>query len=173
MLFRSQRATPGELRVDMARLNALVGGQGSLLDLDLRVRAGVAPGSYRLDLQWTSLNDGRLTLTTVPTPGPDATDGSLRVLPAFLAAPRVPARSDAPAVVTTDEPVAPRVDWTAQPAWSGWKNLKPAPASASRPAERYGVGTLGKDLDPGATASGTRIDSPLSTRFAKAPLLRV
>jgi Ca2+-binding RTX toxin-like protein len=171
-----QRATPGELRVDMARLNALAGGRGSLLDLDLRVRSGVAPGSYRLDLQWTSLNDGRLTLTTVPTPGPDATDGSLHVFPAFLAAPTAPARSEVDSVVATDQPLSPptpRVDWSAQPAWSGWKNPRLAPAGTGRGGDRFGMGRLGQDLDPGVTTSGTRMDSPLSARFAKAPLLQI
>jgi hypothetical protein len=91
--------TPGLLVVDMARLSALEGGRGSLLELNLRVRPGVAPGSYRLDLEWASLNDGRLTLSPAPKPGADATDGSSQVRPAFLAAGR-----------TTGAPLAVRPD---------------------------------------------------------------
>jgi hypothetical protein len=71
--------TPGALVVDMARLSALQGGSGSLLELDLRVRPGVPAGNYRLDLQWASLNDGRLTLSPAPRIGADPTDGVLQV----------------------------------------------------------------------------------------------
>ena len=73
------RSTPGVLVVDMARMSALDGGRGSLLELDFHVRADVADGSYRLDLQWANLNDGRLTLTPAPKPGIDVTDGSIAV----------------------------------------------------------------------------------------------
>jgi hypothetical protein len=73
------RSTPGILRVDMARLSALQGGQGNLLELDFRIHDEVAAGSYRLDLQWVSLNDGRLTLNPAPKAGVDATDGSIQV----------------------------------------------------------------------------------------------
>ena len=71
--------TPGIVVVDMARLSALEGGQGSLLLLGLRVRTGIPAGAYRLDLQWVSLNDGRLTLSPAPKIGADPTDGSIRV----------------------------------------------------------------------------------------------
>src|SRR6185436_7090806 len=46
------RSTPGMLRVDMARLSALQGGQGHLLELDFHIHDEVAAGSYRLDLEW-------------------------------------------------------------------------------------------------------------------------
>ena len=73
------RSVPGILSVDMARLSALQSGQGNLLELDFHVRDGVAAGSYRLDLQWASLNDGRLTLNPAPKAGIDLTDGSIQV----------------------------------------------------------------------------------------------
>ena len=63
----------------MARLSALQGGQGNLLELDFHIHDEVAAGSYRLDLQWVSLNDGRLTLNPAPKAGVDATDGSIQV----------------------------------------------------------------------------------------------
>jgi hypothetical protein len=73
------RSTPGILRVDMARLSSLQGGEGNLLELDFHVHDDVAAGSYRLDLQWVSLNDGRLTLSPAPKAGVDFTDGSIQV----------------------------------------------------------------------------------------------
>jgi hypothetical protein len=103
--------------VDMARLSALAGGQGSLLELDLRVQPGVPTGSYRLDLEWASLNDGWLTLNPAPRPGADPTDGSLEVRSAFVAAGRGARASivDAPVAATNGaEPAAATqvIDWT-------------------------------------------------------------
>jgi VCBS repeat-containing protein len=71
--------------VDMATLQALEGGSGSLLELRFRIRAGTAP-SIAIDLQEVSLNVGRLTLTPNPQIGADATDGHISVtapLPSF------------------------------------------------------------------------------------------
>ncbi|MCC6473525.1 MAG: cadherin-like domain-containing protein, partial [Burkholderiales bacterium] len=69
---------PGRLTVDMSRLTALAGGSGNLLELDFRV-APTASGTLPLDLQWTALNDTRLTLNPEPQPGADPTDGAIRV----------------------------------------------------------------------------------------------
>ncbi|MEQ8494665.1 MAG: right-handed parallel beta-helix repeat-containing protein, partial [Gammaproteobacteria bacterium] len=71
--------TPGVIKVDLARIDALPGGRGSLVDLDFRVKDAVRPGRYLVDLVWASLNDGRLTLNPVPMAGEDHTDGWLRV----------------------------------------------------------------------------------------------
>ncbi|MBK7675634.1 MAG: hypothetical protein IPJ27_13240 [Candidatus Accumulibacter sp.] len=70
---------PGQLTVDMSRLAALADGTGTLLDIDLRVRADAMPGVSPSDLQYASLNDGRLTLGVLPVLGNDETDGRITV----------------------------------------------------------------------------------------------
>jgi len=82
---------PGRIVVDMSRLEALQGGAGTLLEVDLRVKAGAQPGVSPIDLQYVSLNDGRLTLGVVPQVGADATDGRVTVSDAgvLLAVPEV------------------------------------------------------------------------------------
>jgi hypothetical protein len=69
----------GRITVDMTRLAALAGGAGTLLDIDLRVRADALPGVSPIDLQYARLNDGHLTLGVVPQPGADETDGRITV----------------------------------------------------------------------------------------------
>jgi hypothetical protein len=80
-----QRDEPGLLSVDMAGMNALSGGAGSLIEIDFRVKAGAAAGVRLLDLQWAELNDGDLTLTPAPQVGLDATDGLLTITAAASA----------------------------------------------------------------------------------------
>jgi hypothetical protein len=63
----------------MSRLDALQDGSGTLLDLDLRVKADALPGVSPIDLQYASLNDGRLTLNVVPQLGADETDGRITI----------------------------------------------------------------------------------------------
>jgi hypothetical protein len=70
---------PGRITVDMSRLDALPEGSGTLLDLDLRIRSDALPGVSPIDLQYASLNDGRLTLNVVPQPGADETDGRITI----------------------------------------------------------------------------------------------
>jgi len=70
----------GRITVDMSRLDALQEGSGTLLDIDLRVRADALPGVSAVDLQYASLNDGRLTLNVVPQLGADATDGRITIV---------------------------------------------------------------------------------------------
>jgi hypothetical protein len=74
------RQTPGLIVVDMSRLDPLVAGSGSLLEIDLRIARG-ASGTLPIDLQSVRLNEGRLTLGVVPTNGADATDGAIVVVP--------------------------------------------------------------------------------------------
>jgi hypothetical protein len=85
--FVIKRQEPGLLYVDMASVTKLAGGTGSVLDLDFRIRADAAPGPTPIDLQWVSLNEGELTLSPAPVPGPDATDGRVLIEPAAYAAP--------------------------------------------------------------------------------------
>ncbi|MBL8374519.1 MAG: hypothetical protein JNL91_08075, partial [Candidatus Accumulibacter sp.] len=70
---------PGRITVDMSRLEALQGGAGTLLDIDLRIRADALPGVTPIDLQYASLNDGRLTLNVLPQVGADASDGRITI----------------------------------------------------------------------------------------------
>ena len=99
----------GELYVDMSRLHALAGGTGSLLELRFRIAADAQPGVADLDLTWVSLNEGRLTLTPLPQPGPDAADGLLTIEGDAPAVPVVsdaaPVVSDAASVVSNAAPV--------------------------------------------------------------------
>jgi hypothetical protein len=71
---------PGRITVDMSRLDALQDGSGTLLDIDLRIRADALPGVTPIDLQYASLNDGRLTLNVVPQVGADASDGRITIV---------------------------------------------------------------------------------------------
>jgi hypothetical protein len=98
----------------MARLSALESGQGSLLELDFHVRDGVAAGSYRLDLQWASLNDGRLTLNPAPKAGIDVTDGSIQVQQRLTAptAPREFLLAANAMQATTPSVARPVIDWS-------------------------------------------------------------
>jgi hypothetical protein len=67
-------------------MSALDGGSGSLLELEFRIKA--APGlQTSIDLQYVSLNDGRLILNEVPREGQDPTDGSIAVAPQPATAP--------------------------------------------------------------------------------------
>ncbi len=70
---------PGLLQLDMARLNALTAGTGSLVEIDLRANDTAVPGHYALDLEWASLNAGGLVLTPQPVSGLDGTDGSVAI----------------------------------------------------------------------------------------------
>jgi VCBS repeat-containing protein len=70
----------GRIRVDMTRLNALQGGSGTLLDIDLRIKPDALPGVTAVDLQYARLNDGRLTLGVLPQVGADASDGRITIL---------------------------------------------------------------------------------------------
>ena len=70
---------PGLLQLDMASINPLAGGSGSLAQIELRATNRAAPGSYALDLERGSLDAGRLILTPLPVPGVDGTDGSVAI----------------------------------------------------------------------------------------------
>jgi hypothetical protein len=138
--------------VDMARLSALQGGQGSLLELDFHVRDGVAAGSYRLDLQWASLNDGRLTLNPAPKAGLDVTDGSIQVLQQ-TSSPNAPsefliaANALQAAPVIAQLPTQPVIDWKADARKSDNATLR---ISATEPQRKWSldfVDSLGKNAD--------------------------
>jgi hypothetical protein len=73
-------ATPGVVSIDLTRNGPLAGGSGRLLEIDFRIRDGVAPGSTPVDLQFVALNETRLTLQPEPQPGFDPTDGFVQIL---------------------------------------------------------------------------------------------
>jgi hypothetical protein len=79
--FYAEQLSPGLVRIDMAKMVALVGGRGSLLELDFLVRSAPAAGTA-LDLQAARLNASGLTLTYEPVVGEDPTDGWMTLLPA-------------------------------------------------------------------------------------------
>jgi len=147
------RSVPGVLSVDMARLSALESGQGSLLELDFHVRDGVAAGSYRLDLQWASLNDGRLTLNPAPKAGIDVTDGSIQVQQR-LTAPTAPKEFllTANAMQATTPSVARPaaqlvIDWSADARKTEIPSVR---VSAQEPQRKWSlefVDSLGKSAD--------------------------
>ncbi|MBN8225147.1 MAG: cadherin-like domain-containing protein [Xanthomonadales bacterium] len=127
----------GRITVDMTRLAALAGGAGTLLDIDLRVRADALPGVSPIDLQYARLNDGHLTLGVVPQPGADETDGRITVAaqaetghPEVTAAPLSAAAPRAERVIGADA-------WSAAPAIGGPASVAPVidlAASFSLPA---------------------------------------
>jgi hypothetical protein len=103
---------PGELLVDMSRLNALAGGAGTLVEVDLRVKAGAAPGRHAIDLDWASLNDGGLTLNPAPQPGPDPTDTSVQVIaPVAPVARGLTAAAARPAASPVARQAVPDIGW--------------------------------------------------------------
>jgi hypothetical protein len=145
-----RRDEPGILHIDMAALRALQAGTGSLVEVDLRIKPQAAAGLQLIDLQWTSLNDGGLTLNPAPQPGADQTDGSIRVqapvapqvttrkaaasaLPA-LALEQQAAASRVPAATGSGQ--TPVVDWTA--------SVKPVFATPARIGSDAGVGWKGE-----------------------------
>src|SRR5262249_1462214 len=76
-IYTETRA-PGVVDVDMARIEPLTAGTGSLLVLQMRVKPSVQ-GSIAVDLQSASLNDGRLLLTPEPQVGVDPADGGIAI----------------------------------------------------------------------------------------------
>ncbi len=96
------------------------------MEIDLRAKDGAAPGRYVLDLEWASLNAGRLVLTPEPVPGLDGTDGSVVIeappappqTSASLFTPLIPlAIQHASAVqptARTEPSPAPVIDWSAR-----------------------------------------------------------
>ena len=161
--------TPGLLLIDMAQLGALEAGPGSLLELDLRVHAGVAPGSYRLDLEWASLNDGRLTLSPAPKPGADASYSSTLVRPAAFAAGRVTGAlvTGSPAVKTIGAPTdaAPVIDWSAGMQNSAAVELRAKQVGASRPWALDFVASLGQTKDQTHPNNRMKVELPPASRL--------
>jgi len=145
----ADRSVPGVLSVDMARLSALESGRGSLLELDFHVRDGVAAGSYRLDLQWASLNDGRLTLNPAPKAGIDVTDGSIQVQQRLTAptAPREFLLAANAMQATTPSVARPVIDWSADARKTEIPSVR---VSAQEPQRKWSlefVDSLGKSAD--------------------------
>ncbi|MCP3974566.1 MAG: hypothetical protein GY720_08750, partial [bacterium] len=68
----------GLLKVDTSSTERLVGGQSSLLLLDIRL---LTDNNTLLDLRRVSLNEGNLVLSSVPVSGEDPTDGWINRLP--------------------------------------------------------------------------------------------
>ena len=156
-----ERRGEGELYVDMSRMHALAAGSGSLIELRFRVAADAQPGVVDLDLTWASLDEGRLTLSPRPQPGPDAADGVLTIEGDAPAAPVMApaanaAQGPALSIAQVDAPIPPAamqsssISAAPQPAPvavdaepTGPVVAPPAPASAARPGI---LGNLGEVL---------------------------
>jgi hypothetical protein len=128
-----ERRGEGELYVDMSRLHALEAGSGSLIELRFRVAADAEPGMVDLDLAWASLDEGRLTLSPRPQPGPDAADGMLTIEAGTPAAQEneAPAarENEAPAAQENEAVVAAAVNAAAEPAPTAAPSEAPMPSA--------------------------------------------
>jgi hypothetical protein len=123
----------GRLGLDATRAQKLIGGRGSLVELDFRVIRAPAVTTL-VDLQVVQLDGGAIRLTTAPQVGSDATDGSI-ALP--FAPPPAPAAARMAAAVLPAAPSAPvsRVDWTGRfDGGSGF--VTPIPPAPSTPGWR-------------------------------------
>jgi PKD repeat protein len=136
--FVKDTSVPGRITIDMARMSAMAGGAGTLVELEFRV-ADDAQGILAIDLQATALNETRLTLNAESQPGPDPTDGRI-VLPV----------AQAPVVVvsTTDALVAQALAPVAAPATAlpsfgiASAVVQPLPQiNFSQPASAFGADT--------------------------------
>jgi hypothetical protein len=112
-----ERRAPGRVVVDASRLSPLAGGQGSLLELDLRW-IGRSFGESAIDLEDAVLNDRRLTLGAPPRPGNDPSDGRVS-----FSAPLTPSTLTE-ALVVTDAAAS------AQPIIARLAPVGPEPAAA-------------------------------------------
>ena len=167
-----RRNEPGVLHLDMTGSQALEGGAGSLVDIDVRIKPQAPPGVQAIDLQWAMLNDGGLTLNPAPQPGPDQADGSVVVQAAPSAKPAAPAPSRTLMQSAAFEPPrvagaqrtgqstapAPAIDWTARaPAFAI------APASSMRDSAPWTsdfVNSLGRSEEEANPNSKMRLKLP-------------
>jgi hypothetical protein len=169
---------PGVLIVDMAGMNALSGGAGSLVDVDFRVKDDAQPGMRLLDLQWARLNDGGLTLHPAPLTGADPTDAMVHVQAHAIAA---ASPTDARLVLAAQQPrststAASNVNQASMPAIKfEMPSLKlPAAAAplsqdATRPNWVKGfVSDLGQEQGQANPNEKIRLLSPLSKTMSKA-----
>ncbi len=84
------RNEPGVLEVDLSRVSPLSGGTGTLLEVELRVKAAARPGQSRIDLEMARLNDSRLTLNPEPVVGVDPTDAVVSIVAGQPTSPPAP-----------------------------------------------------------------------------------
>jgi hypothetical protein len=136
--FVKDTSVPGRIAIDMARMSAMAGGAGTLVELEFRV-ADDAQGSLAIDLQATALNETRLTLNAESQPGLDPTDGRI-VLP-VAQAPVVVLTNTEALVAQALAPVAAPA--TALPSFGiASAVVQPLPQiNFSQPASAFGAGT--------------------------------
>lgn len=137
--FVADTGTPGRIVIDMARMNAMTGGAGTLVELAFQI-ADDAQGSLAIDLQATALNETRLTLNAESQPGQDPTDGRI-VLP-VAQTPVVVVATPAAAALPVFDPsgvdaAAPVVTQTALPSYE----IAPPTIQFQQPVSDFAPGT--------------------------------
>ncbi|MBL8339682.1 MAG: hypothetical protein JNM97_23150, partial [Rhodoferax sp.] len=137
--FVADTGTPGRIVIDMARMSAMAGGAGTLVELAFQI-ADDAQGSLAIDLQATALNETRLTLNAESQPGQDPTDGRI-VLP-VAQTPVVVVATPAAAALPVFDPsgvdaAAPVVAQTALPSYE----IAPPTIQFQQPVSDFAPGT--------------------------------
>jgi uncharacterized protein (DUF2141 family) len=79
--FITSRPSANSVVIDTSRMAPLISGTGTLVELVFVVNPG-ASGTLSVDLTRARLNDSWLTLSPLPIPGLDGTDGAVVVVPA-------------------------------------------------------------------------------------------
>jgi len=150
-----KKEEPGLLTLDMSRMHAMSGGQGTLAVIIFQVDAQATTGRYAIDMQWASLNEDALTLNPAPQPGVDRTDtiisvtGHRRLPQAPLPAMAPPVSAAAPALDDLPPPVlppsaaAPVIDLGVRSLASDPGKAVAAPAAAEKAWVSKFVNTLG------------------------------
>lgn len=171
--FVKDTSVAGRITIDMARMQAMAGGAGTLVELEFRVKAGAA-GSLAIDLLSTALNETHLTLDVESAPGLDPTDGMVTVPApvAVVVAPVEPVTAASPAKPASAPPVPastptvaantpPLPQATVTTIASAVVQVKPAPVVVSSAFEQV----------PDATPAAGNAPARALPTFSVAPLL--
>ncbi len=145
---------PGRITVDLSRLDALPEGGGTLLAIDLRVRAGALPGVSAIDLQYARRNDGRAIHGAMPQVAALAPDGRTTVAGQVTAE---PARAVPTAGVSST--VAPVIDLAASFSLPSAVNEAMAADSHRKPWLKDYLGNVGQVRQASANA-GLKVTVP-------------
>ena len=164
------------LEIDLARLQPMTDGAGSLVDLEFRVQPNAPAGGTLIDLQYLALNDTHVGQSVASVPGEDPTDAIVRVLgevPPPKDQVRLPAAPAAPAgelLQALSASAARTVNWGAT--FAAAEPAQPAAVPAAVPVEAVSVWRA----DAWARDLGTRLasvdDSTPPTQSARDGLLK-
>jgi|GEM_PF-1710728 len=172
--FVKDTSVPGRIAIDMARMSAMSGGAGTLVELEFRV-ADDAQGSLAIDLQATALNETRLTLNAESQPGLDPTDGRI-ILPVAQAPVVVVATAEA---LVPESPAPSAAPVTALPSFEiASPVVQPLPQiNFGQPVSAFGADSLSPAGWVGDWVAGNRdaTTNPLKMNNWKlgAPVTRI